>query len=240
MIVIVEEVGGQDLVRKKLLVVKMMVQDQVVEEEEPGDQVLGAGETESRGSRKSGRGTTRETDQEEEECLQDADLLHPETGIEEMRELGDEEDETMTLHQDVMIEDKEAETLVAVTLVIETVALHPGTMIAEMMIVLDLGDLLVMVLLVVMLDHGDVEVVEENQETLEIVEETDLLQEMMDPLTGAVEDLLREMEVSVKMIVIVLAMMIVEEDPGMMIEDVKNDLQPENLMTAGPRSTSVR
>ena len=68
----------------------------------------------------------------------------------------------------------------------------------------------------------------------------DLLQEMMDPLTGAVEDLLREMEVSVKMIVIVLAMMIVEEDPGMMIEDVKNDLQPENLMTAGPRSTSVR
>merc|ERR1712107_633884 len=82
-------------------------------------------------------GTTRETDQEEEECLQDADLLHPETGIEEMRELGDVEDETMTLHQDVMIEDKEEETSVAVTLVIETAAHHPGTMIAEMMIVLD-------------------------------------------------------------------------------------------------------
>ena len=94
--------------------------------------------------------------------------------IEEMRELGDVEDETMTLHQDVMIEDKEAETLVAVTSVIETAALPPGTMIAEMMIVLDLGDLLVMVLLVVMPDHGDVEVVEENQETLEIVEETGL------------------------------------------------------------------
>ena len=91
-----------------------------------------------------------------------------------MRELGDVEDETMTLHQDVMIEDKEAETLVAATSVIETAALHPGTMIAEMMIVLDPGDLLVMVLLVVMPDHGDVEVVEENQEILEIVEETGL------------------------------------------------------------------
>ena len=94
--------------------------------------------------------------------------------IEEMREPGDEEDETMNLLQDVMIEAKEEETLVAATSVIETAALHPGTMIAEMMIVLDLGDLLVMVLLVVMLDHGDVEVVEENQETLEIVEETGL------------------------------------------------------------------
>ena len=178
MIVIVEAVGGQDLVKMILLVARMMDPGQ----EELGSQELAAGETENRGSKRSGvrreemmeaEGMTEEGEMMEAgECLQDVDLLHPGTGIEEMQELGGVADlpET-TLHPGSV---KMIVGMVAVTLETEIAGLHPATMI---------GMIAALAATIVMTTVVDQERTEEDQEDLQ---DMDHLAEILDP--GDVEE----------------------------------------------------
>lgn len=268
MIVTVAAAGGLVPGKTILLAAKMMVQGQEEEEVvEHGSQELAAGGTGSRGSRRSGdpRVEMMVAGEMRGGCLQDVDLLRPGTGTEEMQELGGVADlpgiEMTLLPGDSRMMDRGQEDMVAATLETEiatmigrieaglavtietTTVVDLGTtpeVVQEMTLEVDQEDLHAMVLLAEMLDLGDVE---EGRETLEIeiVVQEDLLM-MTDLATGAV-DLQEEMieGEDQEMTAASLLEMRIDEDPEMMREeDQETDLQPENLMTAGPRSTNVR